>query len=164
MDEKAPLAQHWGGQMDTFLLNRTQLAYDWLFDRTGVYNATLRMGFLLGMISPDLIRGRDVGISMFFIGFWGIINGIVYWWQDTKRYTEYNNAALNWEINVTRRIGVPIVLLWVVTMDIFVRRLYWDIPSDFCMIIYSYIATCTIRDRNPPEKEVRGLAWRIGNV
>lgn len=150
--------------MDTWLLNRTQAAYDWVFDRTGVYCATLRFCSLLLMLVPELARRGMVDMYTFvFVGIWGVQCGFAYHWQDTKAYAEHNAGVMLWEVSWVRRCALPGMLFGFVAADIMLRHWAWIAWPEGCLMTWSYLSTVTIRDREPPEKEVRGVVYE-GNV
>lgn len=149
--------------VDGWLKSKAQDSYLWLLDHTGVYCATLRLGLLICSFIPDIIRGNHTIVILTIICFWGVSHGMSYYWQDTKKYEVYNVSAMEWEAAFFRKWGVPIIMIGAVLND-YRHGWYWDPPFDLLIWVWSYLSTATIRDREPPEKEVREVVLLTGAI
>jgi hypothetical protein len=145
--------------LDNWLIAKTQQGYLWLFDRTGVYCATLRLIFWGLIFLPDILRQK---VDWIF----AVIGGITlanhmygYYLQDTKRYAVYNQYAEQWEDQwILRTIVISFITVASMLHDL-TKGQYWDVPCDSSFIIWTYLSCSRIRDREPPEKEMRDVVW-----
>ena len=144
--------------MDTWLLNKAQEWYTWLWNRTGIYIGTIYFSvFVLSCLNDIWLNGPLV-IQICMIFWVGMSGGISYYWQDKKMYEKLNECAMIWEESTVRRWMVNPIIVYLMVSKTFQMAVLGFVCIAF-LIPWSYIETVTVADREPPEEKTE-MAWR----
>lgn len=141
-------------RVDEWLMVRTQDAYLWLLDRTGVYAATAFMVvFVLGYGAFFYQQGRVDALGVGVIAITGVVQGWFYLEQDRDQYEAFNLRVRHWRSSAWR-----VCLMWTALFfaaHAALRGRPFSSASFLCDVVaYGYLATVQIRKREPPERQV----------
>lgn len=131
-------------RFDAYLIKLVQEAYLYLFDRTGVYAATLAVVFYVPVI------GLNFASHPFFNGFMFLAVttslGRGYYLQDKQAYAQYNavvetmrNMSIRHPLQISILAGL---LVFLVSMDVMLTL------SNTSCAIYMYLLLIKIRERD----------------
>lgn len=141
-------------KIDEKFLETTQSAYLWVFDRTGVYVATI--GFAIQVTIPFLqsySKGSLDYAGLFVMVFLAVGLGWRYHAQHANQFEIFN--ALSREMQVTR--WRPFMLwMWIALVMANLLTMTWAyaFTSALQLFYFCYVCAWQIRKREPPEKLV----------
>lgn len=132
---------------DQWAVTKTQDAYLWLLDRTGIYLGTVCM--IDYIASAGCLAMRDGYMSwiwIVFLGIFGITCAFRYWWQEKGMNDAINAGAMAFEASHFRTFG-NIFFLTQIVLDValFTR---WDFIFDVILLLAQYLGCVKIRDRD----------------
>ncbi len=140
--------------IDEEIHKSTQAVYLWLFDRTGVYVATVSMTMTVTAYSLlTLARGEFDFITMVGIALIGIQCMLHYKLQHAKHYEAFNARARAW---YESRLRFYLLCFWlaVILGDVLQGSPLNFFSSVLMTFMFNYVWTCQIRKREPPERLV----------
>lgn len=131
--------------LDDHLIRLTQEVYLWLWDRTGVYVATLMFAAVVG----DHVFWHPLEIFDFIVlAFFGVWAGVRYVAQ-AKDLRWLNATQRAWADFWLRR---PVMVVIAVLLAGDVLKLdAWRAASDVCSFAWNYLACVQVRDREPQD-------------
>lgn len=133
--------------MDRYIITKLQDAYLWVYDWTGVYVASLAVGFFLfgKVISGFTLDPVSLLLTIFNI----VILIPAYIEQDKNQILMYNARALSYQTMMPRKLLTAFVAG--LTAGEIVFHEYADAVYGVCIILYVYLLTVCIREREPKE-------------
>jgi hypothetical protein len=129
---------------DTYLIETTQEAYLWLWDRTGVYVATL---IFSAVVCSHVVHGLDWG-SFIGLAIMGAFSTQRYIAQQ-KDLRRLNLLALGWRTPWLRLFYLSILFACVVA-DIAKFRA-GELVGDIFFALWNCLACVQVRDRDPKD-------------
>lgn len=133
-------------EIDAKLIDLTQDAYLWLFDRTGVYVATLSMILCMGANSSNLTApGTLVSIALF-----GGSQIGPYVLQHKKLFTSFNATARYWRSSAFRIAGC-VFIAGLAGGHLFNGKLSMALSDVVCLFVMAFCFSVQIREREPKE-------------
>jgi cobalamin synthase len=125
-----------------------QEAYLWIWDRTGVYLATVLIVTYLSSMFAETHGFGPVKIFMMAVTLaW---HGVMWWLQSQNQYDAMNSAARGVRDSRFFRMGIWVIVL-IIMMDA-VRRNAWDVSSNVLFLLWAVGLGTQIREREPPER------------
>lgn len=139
-------------KIDEKLLETTQNAYLWIFDRTGIYVATV--GFAIQIAIPFIqsyAKGSLDYVSLALMVFLAVGLSLRYAMQHAEKYEIFNAVARHARYMTWR----PLVLwMWIalVTVNLLTMAWWYALTAAMQLFFFCYVCTWQIRKREPPEK------------
>ena len=144
---------------DDWLVRRTQEAYLWAFDRTGIFVASIGMLCLGIMGSFDIAGGDFSKFDVVIYALWIMIYYRRYGLQSDRRYKEFNDEAMRFRSSRTRLFIVCLVVVSIPVLAILHRATLTGLGSMLVALFqFCYLNCVNIRDREPPEKRFAQMA------
>lgn len=131
---------------DAWVISKTQEAYLWLFDRTGVYVGTLMFASYTFTVALCFIRSGPAWWLFLFLASIGWTSGVRYLWQDKGEHVRYNAVSLMVE-RATWRYGFNLFMIACVIFD-FLGLHFVQGLEETGFLVYSFLLTTKIRDRD----------------
>lgn len=139
---------------DAKVFAKSQAAYLWLYDRTGIYVGTIGMTTIVAADALTVLHHGKLGpivfVNLTIIGF---LCGFRYHIQNSEKYEVFNAIARHWHEARWRPV---LGFIWIALMfdDLIHQR--WLLVAacilNFCF--FGYVLCWQIRKREPPEKLV----------
>ncbi len=138
--------------MDEKMIKLVQDAYLWVFDRTGIYIATVSM--IMTVLAYSLItleRDKVDFITLFGLAIIGLHCMFKYKLQHAGSYEAYNANARLWQQS---RLRFYLLCFWIgiILSDVFRGSILGFASSVLITVLFHYVWVCQIRKREPPEK------------
>lgn len=157
-------------QIDQKLIEYVQAVYLWLFDRTGVYVASIAFAFIALLTAGWLYR--DYFPAWFTLLIFVIISLALsqpYQLQDKGLFDAFNMISREYQKSFFRRFAVLITGVFFVQSIVFflvtLKTKYLGyVCTDFLLLCWLYLSCVQIRKRNPPEKKYHQLATQHTGV
>lgn len=132
-------------EADTRMIELTQEAYLWLWDRTGVYVGTL---IFMASVVDHSVHLPMRWFHLLSLGFMGLFSGARYAAQQ-RDLRLLNAAALEFRAPWLRSVTLGI-LFGSVIADLTGGKL-WLLLGDLSFAIWTYLACVCVRDREPKD-------------
>lgn len=134
--------------IDDKIIAWTQTVYLWLWDRTGIYVATL---LFIGIVFSTFLYDRKMGIFDFILVTASAIWCGMRYAVQGKDLRLLNTLQRSWAEWTVRRyllclINIPILFLSLLELN------PWHVSSNLLSLAWLYLACVQVRDREPPEK------------
>lgn len=141
-------------ELDEKLQKATQDAYLWVFDRTGIYVATIGVAIQVAIPFIKAIGDRKLDyVSLFVMGWLCLGLFQSYYMQHGNKFEVFNASARAWQDHTVRIVAN---WFWVVMCILSALTRDWHLSATaFLQFFYfGYVLTWQIRKREPPEKLV----------
>jgi hypothetical protein len=140
-------------KIDADTIRFIQECYLFLWDRTGIYAATVEIGIFSVYFALELQRS-----GMNFILFVGtlfalLVAGNSFYHQSQGNYKMFNIVSRLWRQSMFRILAT---FFWVgcLITDFLFQRPFYFVATDGALLLWVYIMCIQIRKRTPPEKLV----------
>jgi hypothetical protein len=140
--------------IDKKLLETTQAAYLWVFDRTGVYVATV--GFAIQVSIPFIhtyAKGELDYLSLFVMVFLSLGLSWRYAMQHAEKYEIFNAMSRQMSDTNWRPLMLGVWLALVIA-NLLTMTLWYALTAFMQLFYFCYVCSWQIRKREPPEKLV----------
>lgn len=136
--------------IDSKIIEAVQAAYLWLYDRTGVFLATLTFATI---VADVFCGGLTTGLRLFdflFLGYVGLTSAVRYHMQSTGQIAALNLGQLELRNStIVRPIFIALMLSIIVIATY--KSDAWKVASALLALLWQYLFCILIRDREPKD-------------
>lgn len=136
--------------IDQKIIETTQEAYLWAYDRLGVYLATVSFAVIAASVMCSTMSFGTRIFDFLFLGYAGLTSAARHYQQGAGRITEINVGQL--ECRNSRVIRPLYMALFVsVTIVASIKLDGWMVASALLSLLWMYLFCVLIRDREPKD-------------